>query len=441
MGTAEPAVDDEFLRDFFRQLGLGALEPDDHRYVSLYGETHDPVERLATTIEWSPDPSTQLVMGYRGTGKTTELKRLARRLDKAGYRAHHIDVEAYLNTAIPIDVIDYLLFVGGALSDAVDPDESSPGFWGRIKERLGEWGVEGASLGVPGGLATVDLKRNLKYDPSFLERLRASAAGHLGKLVAEVRSFVEELPGADAGSVVVLIDSTDHYQGSTLNDEDVQASVQALFTNHADKLKLPVHTVYTVPPYLKARSKSITSYYGGGTLTVIPAVKVRDIDTDTPDAGAVATLTEVVSARGEWSRLLPVESLEHLVCLSGGHLRDLLRLLAELTRRCRGRPIPPGRSLVDDVVLQTTNEMLPIADHDARWLARIDRDHSAGLTDVDDIPAPARFLEQGLVLSYLNGGEWYDVHPLVRDHVRAQVARLDEGGAQPGDGSDVRASP
>ena len=63
-------ADDGFLRDFYRELTLGPLEPGDPRYVALYDGGPDPVERLMTTIEWSIGPSTQLLMGYRGTGKT-----------------------------------------------------------------------------------------------------------------------------------------------------------------------------------------------------------------------------------------------------------------------------------------------------------------------------------------------------------------------------------
>ena len=56
------------------------LEPDEDWYVDLYHDpeltAYDPVEQLATGIEWSDLESTHLFSGFRGTGKSTELRRL-----------------------------------------------------------------------------------------------------------------------------------------------------------------------------------------------------------------------------------------------------------------------------------------------------------------------------------------------------------------------------
>lgn len=225
-------------------------------------------------------PQHPALLGYQGTGKTTQLRRLRRQLEAAGYRVFYLDVEDYLNTALQVDVADYLLFLAGALSDLLEDEEPNgqprgKGFWERIKSRFGEWGLDGVSLGMPAGLGSIDLKRNLKDDPTFLERLRKGAAGYLAHLTEEVRTFLAEVGQRLGNKAVLLVDSTDHFQGSTLNAEEVQASVQALFANHHDKLKLPVHSVYTVPSYLKARFKNIVNLYGGGALTVVPAIKVH----------------------------------------------------------------------------------------------------------------------------------------------------------------------
>jgi hypothetical protein len=40
------------------------------------------------------------------------------------------------------------------------------------------------------------------------------------------------------------------------------------------------------------------------------------------------------------------------------------------------------------------------------------------------LPDLARFLDAHLVLCYRNGHEWYDLHPLIRDTVIAQAARV-----------------
>ena len=108
--------------------------------------------------------------------------------------------------------------------------------------------------------------------------------------------------------------------------------------------------------------------------------------------------------------------------MSGGQFRDLLRILAKITRRATTLPVDDRT--VDDAVNQIRNKFLPIADDDALWLAKIADTHSASLADVSQLPDFARFLDTHLVLCYRNGHEWYDTHPLVAEHVTAQAAAL-----------------
>jgi len=69
-----------FLKQFFQNLREQPLEPDDPRYVHIYRDRRlapsDPVELLARAIEWTPGESVQLFSGFRGAGKSTELRRL-----------------------------------------------------------------------------------------------------------------------------------------------------------------------------------------------------------------------------------------------------------------------------------------------------------------------------------------------------------------------------
>lgn len=70
-------------------------------------------------------------------------------------------------------------------------------------------------------------------------------------------------------------------------------------------------------------------------------------------------------------------------------------------------------------------EFLPIANDDARWLADIGKTHKAELHSLQGLPSLARFFDTHLVLCYRNGEEWYDVHPLIAEHVQEQVAALE----------------
>lgn len=222
--------------------------------------------------------------------------------------------------------------------------------------------------------------------------------------------------------MVLIVDSIENISGTISNAEEVQAALERLFTSHADNLHLPqVHVVYTVPPWLKIRAPGISGKFTGG-LQILHPVKVRARDgARTPSEPALAALRSVVAARGDWQRLLGDQAvLDRLALESGGHLRDLMRLLSEIVRRADRLPVTDVT--VQRAITQVKTELLPIAIDDARWLQRIADDHDASLLEISKLPRLVTFLDSHLVLCYRNGDEWFDVHPLVRNEIAALVA-------------------
>ena len=429
-----------FLRDFFRQVSDQPLRPTDERYIHLYDApemaSNDPVELLARSIEWTLGESVQLLSGFRGTGKSTELGRLQQRLEGNGYLVFRTDIEDYLNLSLPIDVSDFLMAVSGAFSDAIARSEFAAKhleltpYWDRLGNLLDRIQFSGLSASLGPGIASASVQLNLKNDPSFKQRLQEHMAGHLGALVSDVREFIEtcvrtlkEQQGNDR-EVVLLVDSIEHFRGTLVNAKEVQSSVETLFVSHSEKLRLPyLHVVYTVPPYLKVRYSNLGALYEPGGIYVLPALKLHDKEGACVQSG-YDSMERVVRARGDWEALLGDRpTLDRLIRYSGGHLRDLLRLLAEVMRRAR--TLPASKDTVTAAIDQLRTEFLPIADNDARWLADIARSHQTALADTKDLPELARFFDTHLALCYRNGDEWYDVHPLISEHVvhQAEEAR------------------
>ena len=120
------AANEEFLREFYRNLSDQPLEPDHNWYVPIYGglasASADPVQRLARCIEWQPLESAQLFSGFRGTGKSTELRRLRRLLEERGCKVVLCDMKDYLNLSTPVDISDFLISIAGAVGDALAAD-------------------------------------------------------------------------------------------------------------------------------------------------------------------------------------------------------------------------------------------------------------------------------------------------------------------------------
>lgn len=436
--------DIEFRKRFFRDVTDKPLDPDDPRYEPLYtdgslAETDDdPVELMAWSIESTPGESVQLLSGFRGTGKTTELQRLKQRLE-GKYLVVSTDLDDYLNHTTKVDVSDFLMILAGAFSDALGAPHllgSNPAresYWERLTAFLTKTRIEFDGITAkasPSGVG-VDLKANLQSDPTFKQELQKQMSGHIGAFVADLRSYLEgcvkllKQVHGDEREIVFIVDSIEHIRGTSINALEVQASLEELFVGQSDKLRLPnLHVIYTIHPYLKVRAANLGGLYEPGGVRVLPTVKVREVKTGKPFQPGLDALERVVQRRGDWERLLGSRAvLDRLILESGGHLRDLLRIIAEVLRRASSLPVP--ERTVEAALSSIRNEFLPIADADAIWLARIAETHEASLADVSRLPDLARFLDTHLVLCYWNGREWYDVHPLVRETVIAQAAGLE----------------
>ncbi|MBN2526393.1 MAG: hypothetical protein JXR76_08365 [Deltaproteobacteria bacterium] len=420
----------QFLKEFYQALADRPLDPEEHWYQPFYklaAQHPDPVEDLLKGIEWAETLETaQLFSGFRGTGKSTELRRLQQRLAQNGqYKVLRCDMQEYLNLSTPIDISDFLIAIAGAFSeklaedDFLGDDPSHENYWDRISNFLTKTKInfESVFLQIPG----VDIKANLKQDPSFKSKLQQEMKGHLGALANDVRLYLESCikklrnKHGDDTQVVLLLDSIEQIRGTSVNEDDVYASVETVFQGHADKLRLPyIHVVYTVPPWLKIRSPGVAALYSNSEH--LPCIKVRQPD-GAPDQTGVAALVELVGKRGDWQKLFgSKENLERVILASGGYLRDLLRLLQRCLRQASSLPI--DKTTIEMAEHHIRNSYLPISRDDAVWLNRVATTHRAELMAGSDLGHLSRFFDTHLILCYRNGKEWFDVHPLIAEHVR-----------------------
>jgi hypothetical protein len=432
-----------FLQDFFQKLEDRPLTPEDPEYICLYDDPdldlEDPVQLLARSVRWARgNTSAQLLSGFRGAGKSTELRRLRRDLSDAGYLVLLVDVFNYLSPSSPVDISDFVMVLAGALSDELDNQEIFPrgaaheSYWQRLKNFM-QSRVDIDQ--ITGRLGAVDIKASLRTDPTFRKLLHERAAGHLADLVKDMREYVTETIGAipeqrRGKGVVLIVDSLERISGTITNSEDVQESLERLFTSHADSLHLPqTHVVYTVPPWLNIRAPGVSAQFSGG-LQVLHPIRVRTPEGE-PVPAALGAMCRIVRARGDWHVLLGDRTvLDQLALESGGHLRDLLRMLSEIVRRADRLPV--NKLTVQRALAQMKSEMLPIALDDARWMQRIAKTHDASLLEISKLPRLVTFLDSHLVLCYRNGEEWYDVHPLIRDEISFLAASV----VTPDDGTD-----
>lgn len=446
-----PVDPDEFrfLKDMHGRLTDEPLTPGSPYYEPLHEGNiqDDPVARMFTSIAFAPVESIQLFSGFSGSGKTTELLRLKERLERNGFVVVYANALDYLNPAEPVDITELLIVLAAAFGEAV---AELPGgatltesFWGRLLNFLTNTELSLTQAGVKveaeaplkevfGKLrAGVDLKLELKTASSFRQNLQRVLNNHLTSLQQQVSEFYADAvrrirrDKGEQTNIVFLFDQMEQMRGGLLTERDVIHSVERIFTIHVERLKIPnIHVVYTVPPWLKFVTPGMVA------MVLLPARHLWNNNAArTPTESNRRAFHSVVMKRlGEdgANRLFGEEPtgrarlIDTLIDQSGGHLRDLLRLLRDVVLRSASLPALPITSCVVAATINALRrDYLPIARSDAKWLAEIARNRATALPDTEPgaINRLSRFLDSHRVLYFVNAEEWYDVHPLIRDEI------------------------
>ncbi|MEW6157310.1 MAG: hypothetical protein AB1813_07745, partial [Verrucomicrobiota bacterium] len=395
--------------------------------------------------------SLQLFSGFRGSGKTTELFRLRKQLQMQGGAVLYANALEYVNPAEPVEISDLLMVLAGAFSDRLEElgiSIAEESFWKRftgylerttlnVAEAAASVEADSPAKEVLGGLkGGIELKLAVKETSSFRQKLRQFLQNRLGELKAEVDAFVEEGVKAirnklgEDTPIVFIFDNLEQLRGSISNEQEVIRSVERVFASHLDKLRLPyVHMIYTVPPWLKFLLL-------GAKVEILPTFRLWNNDEKrTRYPSGWDSMRKLVVRRLEPDGLTvlfgPEEGgqplIDELIAASGGHFRDLFRLLQEMIVRVKTQTqsLPISAAVVESTVRRVREDYLPIPIEDALRLAEISktRDCILAAASPQEAASTSRLLDLHLVLYFSNGGDWYDIHPLICDEVERIVKR------------------
>jgi hypothetical protein len=431
--------DEEFLTETYRNLEKRAIGPRSEFYVALEQRGKvmgaDAARLLGTTVTRTSEGSAFFLTGLRGSGKTVQLKRLKADLEKRGFAVLMFSAEDYLNLHDPLEIVDLLFFLVGAISDhaadsdliARDPVQSRG--WRRLNEWLSGLASRvtvateaSGKIGIPQLLeAKVNLKAELRRDSTFVARLREFLDGRLSELIDEANSIVsaivdearERWQSGDWRGLVVIVDSLDHNRAADNQQfEKVRLALINLFDRQADALRLQrVRTIFTLPMYVPLT---------GGVVRRVTNIKLAERD-GTPYPDGEQALTDVLTRRIPRSDVVRLfgadaeKSLRELVCASGGHLRDLLMLAMEVVTQAESLPV--DSATIGSAVDQVRSGLLPLAGDQRTMLRRVASEKELPLDSQEEWNVVATLLDRHLVLGYQNGTPWYDVHPLLRTEI------------------------
>ena len=418
-------TDREYHKAFYRAVNLhqGAQmlteeEQFEKYYVPIYEHADGPagpdlVKEMATAIDFTIGGSVQLLSGYRGAGKTTELLRLRRELDRGAYVPVYLDIEDYLNTELPLDGGSlFIALAAGFIDSCKEADFPKQRLVARLSDFLDRLEIKGeAGVAASAGPIDLDLKATLRDDKEFRAQVARALESNRKVFKKEMHSFFQEIVSTmPSGKMpVFIVDSIDHYRGRAATFDEVLDSVESVFSTYSSELALPsMHVVYTVPVYAKPAG------WEGQTWPVLN-VKVRERDGSECREG-ISLLRQVLARRapgGDLERLLG-DQVDHLICASGGQFRELFRLVSALL--VKDGALPVGAADIDQVERhERSHAAVGITEEQWEILRavrqtgqlRVPRERTAEAWELQAL---------GYVLRYRNGTvDWYGVQPLLNE--------------------------
>jgi energy-coupling factor transporter ATP-binding protein EcfA2 len=393
------------------------------------------VEELAGKIELSDKPECILFTGLPGSGKSTELRRLAARLQQkssANLLPILVDADDLIDLTATIDIPDILSAVLLAAERRIREEEGKDpnvtpyesvftriaNWFGRMDAELESSGSSPGKLSLPVGL---NLSVALKTNPTLRQRVRQITAARLNSFFDEVNKALQLLVQRSIGlgyqSFVIIFDSLEKIRGTSTSWREVLDSVEKTFSAGAPYVRLSVHTLYTVPPALLSRRSVSVSF--------MPMIKLHHQDGSICQDG-VDVVREMVRRRvpdAVLSEILGPHTEARVISLikhSGGYPRELIRLLRAIlaigNQYLRQHTLPiPDSALARIYQQDVDNFRKMIPGETLSVLARVAQERFLRVvTDEDKERQMVDLLiTDNVILRYLNQAEWYDLHPAV----------------------------
>ncbi|MBK8041087.1 MAG: hypothetical protein IPK22_28730 [Verrucomicrobiaceae bacterium] len=442
-----PPDDFEFRQWLAARLRpLETTQPGHDLYAPLHeGTPHDPVTRILRDIRLNETgDSLNLISGFSGSGKSSELRRLQTILDADRFDAFIVDADDYFMATEAVDIEVLLIKLAAAWCDALDSShgitQGQPGYARRFWDWLNRTEVK--IEGLEAGYGANKLKIVLKDNPSVLQRVQEARTKRPGVILEALRQLFQEITSAlrekstSARSPVLMLDTLEKRSDTPSTKGSVAESFRTLLTAHMGDLAIPgLHLVLTMPPWIKLAG------LGQDRVRMIYGVKLWQNTRDRkawPDG--YARMRAIVQRRfqdeglqrffGDASPNGSRPLVDALIHASGGHVRDLITLLYELLLDAPDGAPPAGNAIISEdnvrrVIAAHRSNFSRLSAEAAKCLAEIARTRRCFFPDhgTEAILTLTRLFNSHHAFPLPNEDEWCDVHPLALEAVDALVKR------------------
>jgi len=419
-------------RQFDPLRPLEANQEGDALYVDWQKELapQDVKGLLANSIAFSADLAVvRLFTGHRGTGKTTELKRVKRMLeDGTGGQKWFVSLLEAEEWVDLQDVSASEIIFQMARQLVMDLKEAGLGlgwekFTGFFKEFHELLGTEAELKNIDFSAGPVKFGVILKQVPSARPALRRLLEGRLPTLYdlinQEVLTKAREWLGTERGcaGIVIIVDQLDRIPRKVINGRGL-TNHENLYLDLSGTLRaLNCHVLYTAPIELvhsHVRPRLQNLYGQALSLPVIPVIDRQGRESER----GLEKMRQIVQSRAERVGIRLEEffadasSLGEFCRLSGGHVRTLCNLVRSTLELCGSLPVPP-QAVTQTARTWAADLAEPLNREEWTLLGRIHDSHQVPEEEKDK-ELLSNLLASMYVLSYRDEqGPYHDWNPLL----------------------------
>ncbi len=398
------------------------------------------IKKLKKTILWSTDrPTCQLFTGHIGCGKSTELWRLKQQLEAEKFHVVYVESDKNLEMG-DVDISDILLTIAQQVSESLQKWEklnlNEPTKLKSILEgatKLLQTEIEiSPQLELSLGIAKITAQA--KASPEVRSKLRNFLESRTGTIIESINQELIEpankkLQQYGQQGLVVIVDNLDKV--NSVAKDWGRPQPEYLFVDRGEQLMgLNCHLIYTIPLALRFSNDyaALTQRFKR-EVNVLPMVATHLRDGSDSTQG-MELVRQLVLARAfpeldPQERLAKVteifdsqETLDYLCRISGGHVRNILRIVNEAIMEEGEFPI--SRPSVASVIKTFRNQrLLAIDDKEWELLRRVMQTQK--VTGDDGYQTLIRSM---FVYEYQDdGGSWFDINPLLKDAPELQTGQ------------------
>lgn len=389
-----------------------------------------PTHDLVNLLSISDTTAKFLLAGHRGSGKTTELRRLEQ-LCKADHTLVWVDTDTALDkfnigyaeviVLIVMNIVEQLAQIGYHIPKELEQDLLNS----LAKMTYQSQNEAVGALQISKVFQDLGMPLKVGFQSETMKTLQVRPA--LSEIIERVNAIIAEAEQARSRLLVIVdgLDRIDHRAALEIFSSSLMIAINC-------------HIVYAIPialRYSAAFRQPMESFDKCFDLTNIPVFKCDSSGRPTAehDRAGRHILTEVVkkrlnslSLRDDYGSLFQPDALELLCEKSGGIVRDLLRLVQNACRFALQEKVHQITLSIAQRVLREERSNYVIEDY---HFPEMDGVHRTGRLTTnafeslrhEKIVISEELLKHKLILGYQDQqrGQWFDINPILLEDLES----------------------